>query len=82
MPAPSIYAERNRERNRRRLRVLRKAVGLSQLELAQLAGTHQSMVSLAERGVASARVLEALARTLGADDPAGLLDLVEPGSKV
>jgi transcriptional regulator with XRE-family HTH domain len=69
--------QREYDRYRRRLRILRQAAGFSQDDLAKLARTHQTMVSLAERGVCSTRTLKALARVLGVDDPESLLDIVE-----
>jgi transcriptional regulator with XRE-family HTH domain len=80
MPAITSV-QREYDRYRRRLRILRQAAGFSQDDLAKLAGTYQTMVSLAERGVCSARTLKALARVLGVDDPESLLDIVEPVRK-
>jgi hypothetical protein len=64
---------------RRRLRVLRKAVGFSQGTLAHLAHTHQREVSAAEKwGSASPANLVKWAAVLGYDgNPWTLLDVVE-----
>lgn len=63
----------------RRLRVLREHRQLSQADLAILAGTSQPTVSLAERGFATATILEKIARALGVEDPGSLMDVVEMG---
>lgn len=64
---------------RRRLRLLREAARLSQVDLATRSGTSQTNVSLAERvGWASGPALRKLARALDyTGDPARLMDLVE-----
>jgi transcriptional regulator with XRE-family HTH domain len=60
-----------------RLRALRTARGLSQTELAEMAGTSQPVVSLVERGFSTAATLERLARALGVPgDPRSLMDIV------
>jgi len=49
---------------------------MTQAAIAKLSGIKQPLVSQAERGAASKRVLEALGRVLGAD-PETLLDVCE-----
>ena len=60
----------------RRTRAERIARGLTQQELAVLAGLSQTAVSAAERGISNPSVLEALAAALGVRDAQSLLDPV------
>ncbi len=61
----------------RRLRLLRVARGISQSDLASLAGVSQGAVSACERGMTSPLLLEALAAVFGVDPPQRLLDIVD-----
>lgn len=60
----------------RRLRILRKAKGLTQGELSLRSGIPQSAISSAERGFSSPGVLLAIAEAIGfTEDPIKLLDI-------
>ncbi len=59
-----------------RLRALRLARGMSQSDLAFLAGVSQTTVSAAERGMSSPLLLRAIAEVLDTD-PKRLLDRMD-----
>jgi len=61
-----------------RLRLLRKAKGLTQLNLSLMAGVGQSQVCSAEKGYASSAALEKIAIVLGEQEPKRLLERAVP----